>query len=244
MTELLEQTPPPSQAPATTDLATAVQQALAGSSEPMTVPKLRSRLPAPFRHAEPQEITDILQRLVAANVIYQYPKYRSPQDRYWDRSMPVHIAALLREALQDGPLPWWQLRRRLPAYAQGQAQAVLEEQLAQGMLHRHPRAGGRDPERFGLRPADPRDYLRQELPPLFTRLSALGFSRAQLRAAALELLHDEEWDAAPPEPEPEKHEPTGQAPAEATYEPPLAGPHEPAVMSSAAVAENTQQQGA
>ncbi len=221
MTEVLAPTP---DAPAVTDLATALQRALAASGEPLTLSKLRARLPAPFRAAEPQEVADVLQRLVAANVLYQYPKYRSPHDRYWDRGMTVHVAALVREALDERPLPWSALRRKLPAYAQGQAQEVVDAQLAQGMLHRHPPAGSRGPERLGVRPPDPKDYLRQELPALFARLASLGFTRPQLRAAALELLHDEEWDAAPPEEEPH---------AEAAPPLPVPGPHQPAAMQAA-----------
>jgi hypothetical protein len=219
MTEVIEQSP----APAATDLTTAVQRVLAGSSEPLTLSKIRSRLPSAYRSLDLKELAEVLQRQVAANVLYQYPKYRSPQDRFWDRGMAVHVACLIRAALEEGPLPWSALRRKLPAYAQGAAQAVLDEQIAQGLLHRHPRGGSRGAERLAVRPPDPKDYLREELPALFTRLSALGFTRPQLRAAALELLHEEEWDVAPPAP-----------PAEAPAAPPLAGPHQPDVLQPAA----------
>src|SRR5260370_23352534 len=46
---------------------------------------------------------------------------------------------------------------------------------------------------LGLQPPDAKDYLRSELAEVFRDLEQLGFSQAQLRAAALELLHDEEW---------------------------------------------------
>ncbi len=130
--------------------------------------------------------------------MYKYPKYRSQQDRYWDRGMVIHIAMLLRVTLEEGPLAWSELRRKLPAYAQGQAQEVLDQQLGQGLLHRHPRTSSRSGERFGVRPPDPRDYLRQALPELFATLTKLGFTRPNIRAAALELLHEEEWDTEPP----------------------------------------------
>jgi hypothetical protein len=198
MTELIDQTPPPPSTESPPDLATAAQRALAASDEPLTVSKLRARLPGALRHADLKELTEALDRQVAANVLYKYPKYRSQQDRYWDRGMNTHIAQLLRGALEGGPLPWSELRRKLPAYAQPQAQQVLDEQIAQGLLYRHPRLSSRGGERFGARPADPRDYLRQELPDLFTRLASLGFGRPQIRQAALELLHEEEWDVEPP----------------------------------------------
>src|SRR5262249_49270190 len=88
---------------------------------------------------------------------------------------------------------WSELRRKLPAYAQAQAEAVLQEQVAQGLLHRHPRLTSRGPERYGVAPPDARDYLRPELEAVFKRLTDMGFNRAQLRAGALELLHEEEW---------------------------------------------------
>jgi hypothetical protein len=202
MTEVIDRTPaqPPadSSAQAAPDLAGAVQRVLAASDEPLTVSKLRARLPGSLRNMDPKELTDLLERQVAANVLYKYPKYRSQQDRYWDRGMSIHIAYLLGVVLDEGPLPWSELRRKLPAYAQAQAQPVLDEQVRQGLLHRHPRAGTRGSDRYGNRPPDPRDYLRLDLPELFTRLTALGFTRPQIRAAALELLHEEEWDTEPP----------------------------------------------
>src|SRR5262249_15004822 len=116
MTQLTEQTPPHQAPSAETDLAAAVLRALAASDEPLTLPKLRSKLPVNLRGASPEELTECLRRQVAANVVHPYPKYRSQQDRFWDRTMPVHIAALVRGALQEGPLAWSELRRKLPPY--------------------------------------------------------------------------------------------------------------------------------
>lgn len=188
--------PRPAQAPSETDLATAVQEILRASEEPLTVSKIRSQLPSALRSISVEELSSVLTRKVSAGVLSAYPKYRSQQDRFWDRPMPVHIQRLLRDALQQGPLPWSELRRKLPAYAQAHAEHVLDEQVKQGVLHRHPRLG-RGGERFGLRPADPKDYLRQELVEVFGRLEQLGFTQAQLRESALELLHEEEWAVRP-----------------------------------------------
>ena len=195
MSQVIDQTSP--EATAETDLVAAVHQVLQASGEPLTLSKIRSLLPGRFRGIELDDLAETLRRQVAANVLYQYVRYRSQQDRFWDRPMPVHISTLLRATLEESPLTWSELRRKLPAYAQLQAETVLREQLAQGTLYRHPR-GGRGGDRFGVRPADPRDYLRQELLELFARLEQLGFSRAQLREAANEQLHDEEWTSAPP----------------------------------------------
>jgi hypothetical protein len=187
------------------DLAAAIQGVLRSSPEPLTVSKIRASLPAPFRHASVEELAEVLRRHVAASVLWSYPRYRSQQERFWDRPMPVHVAELLRAALDESPLSWSDLRRRLPVYAHEKAQTVLEEQVAQGGIHRHPRFG-RAGERFGRRPADPKEYLRSELAGLFECLEKLGFSEGQLREAALELLHDEEWSPArstPPTPESE-----------------------------------------
>jgi hypothetical protein len=194
MTQTIDQTPP--QAPPETDLVAAVQQVLQASDEPLTLSKIRSAVPARFRAVDLQKLEEILRRQVAANVLMQYPKYRSQHDRFWDRPMHVHVAHLLRSTLEEGALPWSELRRKLPAYAQAQAEAVLQEQVTQGRLYRHPRAG-RGGERFGVRPADPKDYLRSELVTVFGRLAQLGFTQEQLRAGALELLHDEEWASVP-----------------------------------------------
>jgi hypothetical protein len=181
-----------------TDLSSAIRQVLAKSSEPLSVPKIRSALPPSFRQTSPEELTEGLRRQAAAGALVEYPKYRSQHERYWDRPMPVHAAALLQAALEEKPLAWSELRRKLPAYAQNQAQLVLDELLAKKTLYRHPRLpGSRGGELFGQHPAAARDYLRLELTTLFGRLQDLGFSQDQLRSAAIELLHDEEWSMTP-----------------------------------------------
>lgn len=195
MAEVLDQAP--TSATTETDLVTAIQGVLADSHEPLTLSKLRAALPAAHRRLSLEELGEVLHRQVAAGVLYQFPKYRSAQDRFWDRPMPVHIAALLQEALAEQPLNLSELRRKLPAYVHDRIEPVLQEQLAQGRLYRHPRGKGRGRERFGAQPPHPRDYLKEELNGVFQRLEQLGFRQDQVRAAALELLHDEEWAPAP-----------------------------------------------
>jgi hypothetical protein len=186
--------PTPAEAPASADdLVSALQKVLQSSPEPLTVPKIRSLLPAALRALN---VEDSLLRQVAANVLYQYPKYRSQHDRFWDRPMPVHVAWLLKEALAERPLNLAELRRKLPVYAKAHIERVLEEQVLQKQLFRHPNTG-RGGERFGLRPADPKDYLPAELAVVFSKLEQLGFTAAQIRAGALELLHNEEWAPEP-----------------------------------------------
>jgi hypothetical protein len=197
MAEVLDQTLP--QAPNEADLVAAIQRILAGSAEPLTPAKIRSQLPASMRGLSPEQLTEVLRRRVEANVLYEYNPYRSPQHRYWDRPLAVHILALVRAALEEGPLTWSQLRRKLPDYARDRAEELLREQVQRGELHEHARAGSRTGVRYGLEPPDPREPLRQELVRVFDRLGRdWGFERARLRQAALELLHEEEWDAAPP----------------------------------------------
>jgi hypothetical protein len=188
--------------PTETDLVAEVSRVLASSPEPLTLSKIRAALPSAQRGISLEDLAESLRRQVAANVLIQYPKYRSQQDRFWDRPMPVHVAGLLRLTLETGPLAWSELRRKLPAYALNHAETVLNEQVGQGGLHRHPRTGGRGKERFGLQPPLPREYLRDELISLFSRLEQLGFTQAQLRAGALELLHEEEWASTPSEESP------------------------------------------
>jgi hypothetical protein len=234
MTHLTEQTTP--ETPAANDLGAAIHRVLAACEEPLTLPKLRSKLPAALRGTSPEELTEHLRRLVAANVLYQYPRYRSQQDRYWDRPMPVHVAALLRTTLQDRPLGWPELRRKLPPYAQAQAEGVLGEQVAQGLLFRHPAATRRGGPRYGAQPPNPRDYLREELSTVFLRLERLGFSLTQLRAGAMELLHDEEW--APTQPA------SAEEPASAAeHAPEVGGATPPETSHPAAVPSRPQPAG-
>jgi hypothetical protein len=199
MTQLVGQVPEPTTG-SSTDLSAAVQLVLAASSEPLTLSKIRSQLPPALRAVTLEELAEFLQRQVAANVLIQFPKYRSQQDRFWDRSMSIHIASLLRTVLAEGPLGWSELKRKLPAYAQTQAEPILRAQVSQGLLYQHPRLGSRGSERFGLQPPDAREYLRPKLAEIFRELAELEFSRAQIREAALELLHEEEWGSSIEEP--------------------------------------------
>jgi hypothetical protein len=195
MTQVIDQAP--RESPADIDLTAAVHQVLAASPEPLTLSKIRSALPSRFRRVGLEELAETLRRQVAANVLQQYPKYRSAQDRFWDRSMPVHVAKLLCDLLEQFPLAWSQLRRKLPAYALPHTEAVLQEQVAQGLLFRHPAISSRAGERFGVAPPDPKDYLRLELPPLFRRLEQMGFTEQQLRESAMSLLQEAEWGLPP-----------------------------------------------
>jgi hypothetical protein len=191
--------PPPESAPLP-DLTSAVRHVLASIEEPLTVSKIKAALPPSLRQTSLEDLNQLLRQEAAANRLHEYPKYRSQQERYWDRPMQVHIVHLLRSALEEKPLTWTELRRKLPAYAQDKAQEVLETQIQGKHFHRHPRQPGkRAGEPIGLRPADPRDYLQHELSDLFNRMEKLGFLNNQTRAAALEILHDEEWAPTPPE---------------------------------------------
>src|SRR5260370_11298088 len=148
----------------TSDLGTAVREVLAASPEPMTVSKIRAALPSALRQVSVQELSDVLSGEASANAIHEYPKYRSQQERYWDRPMPVHIVQLLQSNLEEKPLTWTELRRKMPAYAQDKAQTVLEEQIGLKVFFRHPRhPGSRSGEPIGIREADAKDYLRAEL---------------------------------------------------------------------------------
>jgi hypothetical protein len=204
---------PPAETPTDLDLPTAIRRAVAASDDPLTPAKIRAGLPSRFREASNDELMDCLRRQVAAGTLHQFPKYRSPQDRFWDRGMSDHVASLLREALQERALPWSELRRRLPAYALDRAEQILVDQVTQGRLYRHPPAGKRGGDRYGVRPPDAKEYLSAELATLFQRLQGLGFTVPQLRAGALELLHDEEWAPTPPP------APAADAPAESAIEP-------------------------
>lgn len=223
MTTPLAEAPFPA-APPAADLAEAIRQTLAASAEPLTPAKIKARLPAPFRTASAEELADCLNRQVAVQVFYLYPKYRSPHDRYWDRPMRVHVASLLGELLAEGPRPLAAIRRKLPVYAAPLADEALHEQLRAGALHRHPPLGKRGREQFATAPPDPKTYLRPELSTLFRTLEQIGFARAQVRAAALELLHEEEW-AEPAEPAAEEKSWTAHPQAAAPSAYPSAAPH-------------------
>src|SRR5437016_3639089 len=94
------------------DLVSALERVLQASPHPLTPAKIRAMLPAAFRSISEHALMESLQRQVAAHIFCQYPKYRSSNDRFWDRPMAFHIADLLRAALEAELLPWSVLRRR------------------------------------------------------------------------------------------------------------------------------------
>ncbi len=185
-------------APPAMDLAGTIRLVLANSAEPLTPAKIRAALPPAMRSVSPEQLADTLERQVAAQVFILFPKYRSPQDRYWDRPMPVHLENLVRNVLRRGPLSWSEIRKHLPDYAKTLAESVVEEQVAKGRLFRHPSAGPRAGPRFGLEPADPRPYLKTELNALVGRLEQIGFPKVSLRSALLDLIRQEEWGQRAP----------------------------------------------
>jgi hypothetical protein len=186
--------------PTEQDVAAAIRTVLEKSDEPLTLSKIRAGLPTRMRGISLEALAENLRRQVAANVLYQYPKYRSQQDRFWDRPMPVHVAHLLRLTLEEKPLALPDLRRKLPDYAKTLGESVLNDQVAQGRLFQHPPASKRTGPRYGASRPEPKEYLRQELSQVFQRLEQLGFTQTQLREGALELLHEEEWATQPTEP--------------------------------------------
>src|SRR5262249_37917087 len=136
MTEVIEQ--PVTEQAADTDVVAAVRRVLEASEEPQTLSKIRAALPTRFRDMSLDDLAEVLRRQVAANVLVQYPKYRSQQDRFWDRPMRVHIASLLKGTLQEEPLAWSELRRKLPAYAQSQPEAALQAHVTPAPPSLHP----------------------------------------------------------------------------------------------------------
>jgi hypothetical protein len=175
------------------DLAGAIVRVLEESPAPLTLPRIRMVLPWPWRTAALETLGEVLQRQLCGNVIYCYPRYRSQHERYWTRPHCRHLEDLLRQALENGPLTWNDIRRRLPEYARMQAEPVLEEMLAQGRMFRHPSISSRTGARFGLTAPDVRLYVRPELDLMFRRLAKQGFTLEQMRLAAMDLLHEEEF---------------------------------------------------
>ena len=175
------------------DLVDAVRAVLKRSQEPLTLPRIRERLPVEFSAVRTEELAEVLKRQVAAHVLVMCPKYRSGQDRYWDRCLREHAKVLLRESLGDGPASWSDLRKSLPKYVRHLAESVLNEELAKGTLHRHPPTTSRNGPRYALDPADVRTYVNKELAEMLARLEQRGFARTDTRLAIMQLLQEEEW---------------------------------------------------
>jgi len=193
------------------DLVANIRQILNSSPEPLTAAKIWDLLAPAVRPASRQALQDTLHQQAGVRVLVEFPGYRSQNKRYWDRPFTEHVEALLRSLLHQGPLNWSEIRRRLPDYARSQAQRMLDDKVAAGEWYRHPSTGRRG-MRFGLERPDPLPYLRIEFLALFRRMETLGFPRAAVCAAAMELVHEELWGGPAPA--------AGQAAALATAAPP------------------------
>ncbi len=176
-----------------TDLVDAIREVLRQSEEPLTVLKIRARLRGKFRAMRIRQLMDVLERQVAANVLVICPKYRSSQDRYWDRPLREHGKVVLQTALRDGPMSWPDLRKKFPKYMRHLAESLLNEELAKGIVFRHPSGSARRGPRYALQPADVRICAAQELLLLLARLQDRGFARADAREALMQILHEDEW---------------------------------------------------
>ena len=179
------------------DPVDAIKEIFRQSSEPMTVLTIRASLPRLFGAIRLEELTEILQRQVAANVLVICPKYRSAQDRYWDRSLRDHAKVVLYAAMRMGPLSWSDLRKKFPKYLRHLVDAVLHEELAKGEVFRHPPLSVRMGPRYALDAAEVRPYASKELLESLQRLTLLGFARGDAREAMLRLLQEEEWAETP-----------------------------------------------
>jgi hypothetical protein len=175
------------------DLVDVVRAILCQSDEPLTVQKIHGRLPASFRSMPIEDLGEVLRRQVAAHVLIICPKYRSAQDRYWDRPLREHAKVLLHAALREGPAAWSDLRKRLPKYLRHLAESVLSEELARGTIFRHPPTSVRMGPRYALQPAEVRSYASKCVLDSLHHLQALGFARHEAREAMMQLLQEEEW---------------------------------------------------
>lgn len=183
------------------DLVDAIREIFKSSDEPLTHRKLRLRLPEPFDGLRTEELAEVLERQVAAHVFVRCPKYRSGQDRYWDRNLREHAKVVMHAALEKGPMSWPELRKKLPKYLRHLAESVLNEELAKGEVHRHPPSASNGGFRFGMQPADVRAYAAKELEGTLARMVQLGFSLCDSRESLMQLLHESEWaEEAPYQP--------------------------------------------
>jgi hypothetical protein len=175
------------------DLVDAICGVLQSSDEPLTIPRIRERLPAPYEAIRTVELQDVLHRQVAANVLVMCPKYRSGQDRYWDRELRDHAMLLLHKSLEQGPISWSDLRKKFPKYLRHFAESVLNEELAKGTIHRHPPTSLRMGPRYAHQPPSVHCYAKKELHNMLARLVQCGFTRSDASETLMALLQEEEW---------------------------------------------------
>ena len=180
------------------EIVESLLEALERAEEPVTVSQLRKGLSGPSKRSE-EQIGRVLEGLVARGRAYRFAPYRSKAPRYWVHDLDHYARTAMLRRLGRRPIKAAELinglKSPLKGCAPGRLRKILDELIRTGQAHKLPTFVRGRSQYFSARPPDPRDYLNDALDEISKKLEKAGISRAQVSAAALELLQP---GSAPP----------------------------------------------
>jgi hypothetical protein len=140
-----------------------VLAALALQQQPVSISRLRSSLPSPFR-GKPASFKTRLENLAGISF---FPTGKPTQPLVWDRSPAVFVETVILAALSKKPLTISEIetktRAKLKHLSPADRRRVFDSLLSTQRIFRWPKKPGTKSEKFGISPPDPRDYLASAL---------------------------------------------------------------------------------
>lgn len=168
------------------DLVAPILTLLAAADAPLPCNQILSALPN-AAGIKLDQLTLLLDRLVAQGRLTAYAPYRTQHPRYWDRPEEEYVRSVVRSRLADRSLVRAELLRGISAQLKGIPAArqvtILRRMLAEGTLHEFPPFLGARAKRIALQPLDPGEYVEDALRKLTDRLTPLGIPPTALRTA-------------------------------------------------------------
>lgn len=180
-----------------------VLASLAMQPQPVTISRLRSSLPAPFR-GKPATFTTHLGRLAESGRIWFFPSGKPNQPLVWDRSPAVFVESVVLAALNKKPLTIGEIekktRAKLKHLTHEDCRLVIDKLLSDRQIFRWAKKPGTKTEKLGITPPDPREYLASALKALgkavakvANAFSEVGISPSETYAAAIAAIQSQDW---------------------------------------------------
>ena len=177
--------------------------ALAMQPQPVTISRLRSSLPPPFR-GKPATFTSHLEKLVESERIWFFPSGKPSQPLVWDRSPAIFAETIVLAALNKKPLTLGEIetktRAQLKHLTPEDRRLVIDKLLSDGRIFRWAKRPGTRTEKLGITPPDPREYLASALKALGKAVakvadafSEVGIAPSETYAAAIAAVQSQDW---------------------------------------------------
>lgn len=180
-----------------------VLAALALQPQPVSISRLRSSLPSPFR-GKPASFKNRLESLAGSRSIWFFPTGKPTQPLAWDRSPAVFAETVILAALSKKPLTTGEIetktRAKLKHLSPADRRHIFDTLLSAQRIFRWPKKPGTKSEKFGIAPPDPREYLASALKALGKAVAKVadafaevGIPPSKTHAATLAAIQSERW---------------------------------------------------